>query len=492
MSLKGEETAPLKNKNINDLLEPLVQEETPRKKRLFESVIIPPKDYSNDKKHEIKFNMEENKIKKIRSELNDLDKETEDSSNYSNIRTIETLKCQNFLFIIILAIFSSLQFGIFLFIVNLYLKHININTNNNNNFTLNKLYILFLVLSWKYQIYFLFYSIYGLIVFFITKKSENNNSDKNEDSIPLIKNNSETLFDINPAYNFRKFKYKYLMKFGSSYSSYFTIFFYTSNIFNYPKEKNFFENFLNLIDILRGISGLIFSFTLFIASNFYYFGIVYLIQSITAMIPYYIKFNYNSKQNSNNNISKKNTKYFKYIFPILTSIGMYFLLKSIANNGMKNYLYLIVILLICILCQIYSQKQFVQKSYNESPFHILFKNYFIFFLLSNSIVLVLEIFFNLFNLRNLFFWLTDLYIFFACFIGFGILGSIYHLLLTMIRIALSNNVILKLIKYFNLFIIDLVGMFIFRQYNIFYKIDYFMGIALSAISLFILDFCDLL
>ena len=285
------------------------------------------------------------------------------------------------------------------------------------------------------------------------------------------------------------------MKFGSCYSSYFNIFFYTSNIFNYPKEKSFFENFLNLDDILRGISGLIFSYTLFYGSNLYYFGIIYLIQSITAMIPYYIKFNYNSKQNSNNNSIKNNTKYFKYIFPLLTSIGIYFLLKSISNNGINNYnnyLNLFIILLICILCQIYSQKQFVQKSYYESPFHILFKNYFIFFLLSNSIVLFFEIIFNLFNLRNLFFWMTDIYIFIACFIGFGVLGSIYHMLLTLIRIALSNNVIIKLIKYFNLFIIDLVGIFIFRQYDIFYKIDYFMGVTLCAISLFLLDFCDIL
>ena len=474
---KEEETTPLKNTHINDLLEPLVKEENPTlKKRLFESVIIPSKDYIYDNKNETNFNIKENKIKKIRNELNDLDKDTEDSSNYSNIPTIEALKCQNFLFIIILTILSSLQFG------------------NGGNLNQNKFYIFFLVLSWKYQIYFFFYIIYGLIVFFKTKKSENNN-DKNDDSIPLIKNNSQDLFDINPAYNFRKFKYRYLMKFGSCYSSYFNIFFYTSNIFNYPKEKSFFENFLNLDDILRGISGLIFSCALFYGSNLYYFGIIYLIQSITAMIPYYIKFNYNSKQNSNNNSIKNNTKYFKYIFPLLTSIGIYFLLKSISNNGINNYnkyLNLFIILLVCILCQIYSQKQFVQKSYYESPFHILFKNYFIFFLLSNSIVLFFEIIFNLFNLRNLFFWMTDIYIFIACFIGFGVLGSIYHMLLTLIRIALSNNVIIKLIKYFNLFIIDLVGIFIFRQYDIIYKIDYFMGVTLCAISLFMLDFCDIL
>ena len=497
MEEKDDETTPLKNTNINDLLEPLVKEEKPIiKKRLFESVIIPHKENNNENKYEFNFNFKEDKIKKIRNELNELDKDTEDSSNYSNVPTVETLKCQNFLYIIILTIFSSLQFGIYLLVVNLYLRH-NSPNQPTNNFSQNKFYIFFLVLSWKYQIYFFFYLIYGLIIFFKAKISDNNN-DKLDDSIPLIKNNSFNLFEINPAYNFRKFKYKYLMKFGSSYTSYFNIFICTSNIFNYPKEKNFFENFLNFGDVLRGIAGLIFSFTLLTGSNFYYFGIVYLIQSFTAMIPYYIKFNYNLKQNNNNNNNanknsiKEKTKYFKYIFPILTSIGIYFLLKSITNNGINNFLYLGIILIVCILSQIYSQKQFVQNSYDESPFHILFKNYFIFFLISNTIVLIIEIVFNLFNLRNLFFWMTDFYLFLACFIGFGILGSFYHILLTFIRIALSNNVIIKLIKYFNLFIIDLVGIFIFKQYDIFYKIDYFMGIALCGISLFMLDFCDLL
>ena len=107
--------------------------------------------------------------------------------------------------------------------------------------------------------------------------------------------------------------------------------------------------------------------------------------------------------------------------------------------------------------------------------------------------MVVEIAFNKFNIRNVFFWVTDINIFLACFIGFGIFGAIfYNMLLTFMRIALSNNVIVKLIKYFNLAIIDLLGMFIFGYYNIFNKMDYFMGITLCGISLFMLDFCNLL
>jgi hypothetical protein len=108
-------------------------------------------------------------------------------------------------------------------------------------------------------------------------------------------------------------------------------------------------------------------------------------------------------------------------------------------------------------------------------------------------VLIIELVFNKLNIKNLFFWVSNVYLFLACFIGFGILGAVcYNMLLTFMRIALSNNVIVKLIKYFNFLIIDLVGIYLFRQYDIFNKVDYFMGIALCGISLFILDFGELL
>ena len=279
----------------------------------------------------------------------------------------------------------------------------------------------------------------------------------------------------------------------ASYSSYFDIFIYTSNIFNFPEKKNFFENFLNLEEIMKGFCGLVFSYALFTGSYLFYFGIIYLIQSITAMIPYYIKFNFNKNNNNKNIITRinNNNKYFKYIFPILFSIGFYYLLKSLPNNN-NNYLYLLIILIITILSQLYSQKKFVEKSHDESPFHILFRTYFIFFLISNLFILLIELVFNKLNIKNLFLWLFDIYLFLSCLIGFGILGAIcYNMLLTFMRIALSNNVIVKLIKYFNFIFIDLVGMYVFKQYDIFNKVDYFIGIALCGISLFMLDFGDL-
>ena len=501
----NEETNLLNSQNVGDLLEPLVNEEKSKissNKKFRESVNVISNndndiDINNSQKllrfktsNLIKFKEKEknDKIKKIRNELNELDKESEESSNYSNEPSVEILKCQNFLFIIILTIFSSLQFGIYILVFNLYLTKSNININTNNNISSNKLYLLFLVLSWKYQIYFIFYLIYSIVIFLKNKK---NNKETNEDSIPLIKNNSTNLLDLNPTYDFRKFKYRYLLKYGSSYGSYFNIFIYTSDIFNFQGNENYFQNFLNIEEIIKGICGLIFSYALFTGSYFFYFGIIYLIQSITAIIPYYIKFNF--KKNNNKNLTSKiDTKYIKFIFPILLSIGFYYLLKSLPNNSsLYNYLYLLGILFICILCQIFLQKQFVLKSHDESPFHILFRTYFIYFLISNIFTIIIELIFN--QIKNMFLWLTDIYLFLACFIGFGILGAIcYNMLLTFMRIALSNNVVVKLIKYFNFVIIDLVGIFVFRQYDIFNKLDYFMGISLCAISLFMLDFCELL
>ena len=142
----NEETNLLNSQNVGDLLEPLVNEEKPKissNKKFRESVNVISNndiDINNSQKplrfktsNLIKFKEKEknDKIKKIRNELKELDKESEESSNYSNEPSVEILKCQNFLFIIILTIFSSLQFGIYILVFNLYLTKSNININTS-------------------------------------------------------------------------------------------------------------------------------------------------------------------------------------------------------------------------------------------------------------------------------------------------------------------------------------------------------------------------
>ena len=113
-------------------------------------------------------------------------------------------------------------------------------------------------------------------------------------------------FKDNPTFKFREFKYKYLENFGYNYKSYFNIFISTSNIFNIQEnDKNFFENYFNSNEIIKGFTGILFSYLILVGSYFYYFGIIYLIQEITSLLPYYIKFN---KNNSNNNYKINNSR----------------------------------------------------------------------------------------------------------------------------------------------------------------------------------------
>ena len=523
--------------NINELLEPLVETKTPKKRNnnINQSVHIPKSNYDQSTpKNEFAHNSIDvnllnknvnNPINRLRNEIKDLNKDNETRiSNYSNIPQIETLKAQNFIFILIIAIFSSLQFGIYLYIFNLYMKAMNTPTNGvlatNLNFPniSNKglFYSFFLVLSWKYQIYLIIYIIYASYIYFKFKnkfkKDENKNNYDNEDSTPLI-NRSGSLssqdsfinsFGGNPAYKFREFKYKYLQKYGYTYESYYNIFTLTSNIFNRDeKDTNFIQYYLNVNEMIKGIAGVFFAYILFVGSYFYYFGIIYLIQEITSLLPYYIQYNKKLNANNNNinnnpNISRSlskilktgnNGEYYKYVFPLLITIGLYYLQKTIINNP----LFLVLILIGCIGVQIYNQKQFVLNSHEESPFQILFRTYLNYGIISLILVFVFEIVYNGFHISNLFYWVTNLKIFLACLIGFGICGAIcYNMLIIFMRISLSNNLIVKLIKYFSLIIIDLVGVFIFRQYIISSYLDYIFGISLCAVAMFLLDFHKIL
>ena len=240
--------------HINDLLEPLVEEKKPDispikkdKKSLYKSVNVKMfnNEYENGnnlkkpllhKSINVNYlnNKANNPINRIRREMEELKKDNLNDtqiSNYSNSPGTDSLKFENFIFIIIVSIFSSLQFGIYLYIFNLYMNAINSPLNNFSGGNLTNIsnkvlfYSFFLVLCWKYQIYFMIYLIYAVFIYFKQKKrvknEENkNNENYNEDSAPLI-NRNDTITSLesflesfgNPTFKFREFKYKYLQKF---------------------------------------------------------------------------------------------------------------------------------------------------------------------------------------------------------------------------------------------------------------------------------------
>ena len=522
----------IKENNRFDLLEPLVDEKQPNASSnkkfpplsLAKSVNIPNNnDYDSPSKNPFLHNSidpnysnqnSNDPINRIRKEIGKVKKESQtEISNYSNIPEVEKLKLHNFIYIIIVTIFSSLQYGIYLFIFNLATKSMNPNAVVQTMTKKELFYSFFLILTWKYQIYFIIYLVYALCIYFkLSKKKSEGNKDENgyqnfnEEESPFLIDRSNSFSSqesflasySNPTFKFREFKYKFIKNFGASYQSYFRIFLHTSNIFNVQeKDENVnYEHYFNLNEAIRGVYGVLFSYLIFAGSNFYYFGIIYLLQEITSLLPYYIQ--YEKILNNGNNINvtsarsftrkikegHNNGEYYKYIFPLLISFGLYYLQKTLSNN----YLYLFGILISCVIVQFFNQKKFILNSHEESPFQILFRTYLNYSIVSLSFCFLYEIF-NGFNIKNVFYWLTNLKLFFSCLIGFGICGAIfYNTLIIFMRIPMSNNIIVKLIKYFNLIIIDIVGIFIFRQYFIVSYFDYIVGISLCAVSMFLLDF----
>ena len=111
------------------------------------SEITKKKIYNNDNESPIQRNMfyhnsinannlnnnSNDQFNRIRKEINKLNNFNEpDISNYSNTLVTETLKFQIFIYIIIVTIFSSLQFGVcvYIYIFYLYMKAMNTPINS--------------------------------------------------------------------------------------------------------------------------------------------------------------------------------------------------------------------------------------------------------------------------------------------------------------------------------------------------------------------------
>ena len=434
--------------------------------------------------------------------------------NYSKNPKSIALKNQNLILLGIIIFFSSFQYGIFLCIYNSFLSK---NPNITNSSFIDIAYNFIIVLSWKFQIFIIIYIIYGSLIYYLSEKYGSEYIEKsindltvksdaiktnslafNDEYSPLIpKSNNNPIVEGNPSFKFREFNFKYLQKYGNNYKTYLKIFILTSNIFDrssLPKEKSsFFEEYFNLNELFQGFLGALFSFIILFSANYYYFGIIYLIQELTSLIPYYIQLNLNNNANKINGMRKELfsdygvNKVIKYIFPLLILYGFAFFKNTIIN---KNSLFILpIILAICIYCQINKQKYFVTGSHEDSPFNILFKTYFSYFLLTSIFVIVIECICWRFNFGALFYWLKDFKLFLGCIFGFGICGAIcYSFPLILLRICLSNNIIIRLIKYANLCLIDIIGILVFRQYTIVNISDYILGITLCGCVMFMLEF----
>ena len=418
-----------------------------------------------------------------------------------------SIKIHNLVLLIVISVSSTLQYGIFLKIYDLLIFYFSsINYTSKNIVLINNLYFFILLLSWKFQIYLIIYTIYAAIVYFFNRKikSKDNNAKNGADlvnySTPLLqktpRNPNKDDFEGNPTFKFREFKYNYIKKNGYNYKNYFKIFLLTSNIFDRSNLTNIKsaipsltdEYFFSFNELLQGLIGFLFSFTIFFSANYYYFGIIYSIQELTSLLPYYIQLNQtksirDKKLSSNHGVNKL----IKYLFPILILYTLRFLYNALENP--KKLFILPIIIVICIICQIAKQKYFIITSHEDSPFNILFKTYLYYYYITTIIVIVFECILLRFNFFILFYWMHDIKLFLWCIVGFGILGAIcYNIPLVFLRICLSNDIVIRLIKYLNLLIIDIIGVFLFRRYSISDSLDYILWISLYGIIMFLFEF----
>ena len=228
------------------------------------------------------------------------------------------------------------------------------------------------------------------------------------------------------------------------------------------KMNNFFKNisiknyktYFNKYNLKYNFFSLINNVIVFYSTFYLPYGFIYLLLNNNILIT---KFN------------NKNKIYFiLFLFVIL-----------IISIKIKNFLFLIILL---ILINIISKNLFINNKKNYYIKNNLFDNIFSTYLNYFFILLLFIIFLIIyFNNKEIFFEFLNTKLFFYLLIFFGFLGF-FQIILTLF----SFN-FFKEIKYFEIMLSDLIGYFIYQQYNNPFNIYYNIGIVQCLIILYLSD-----
>ena len=336
----------------------------------------------------------------------------------------------------ILIILNAIQFGIFL----RYFDFV-----NNKNLFFNKLpyYIkVITILLWKFQIILLFFMIYYFYFGFIYK---------NEFSQLVEYENIDSL-------NVSLFSY-YLE---------------SSNLYR-AIELSFEGNFI------YSILGFFQSFILMISCFYNTFGLCYLFNSLSNIIPFF----------TGDLISKSfkdKKKIYLFFSFILILLGIFFLFTTIHN--IYSIAILIILLIISFLSQKLNQSYYYQKFQDESPFNLIFSNYLNYTIIT-SIILSLYCLYKKKCYIFLFFgYLFNIKLFTFALIDFGILGAVYIQLVIFTSFSNKKIRIIKTLKYYELILNDLMGVYFFKKYKNPYNMTYIFGLLQCSFGMIIIDYID--
>ena len=336
----------------------------------------------------------------------------------------------------LLVILSTIQFGIFL----KYFDFV-----NDKNLFFNKLpYFIqvITILLWKFQIILLFFMIYYFYFGFIYK---------NEFSQLVEYENIDSL-------NVSLFSY-YLE---------------SSNLYR-AIELSFEGNFI------YSILGFFQSFILMISCFYNTFGLCYLFNSLSNIIPFFtgdlISKSFKDK--------KKTYLFFSFILILL---GLIFLFTTI--NNIYSIIILIILFFVSFLSHKLNQSYYYQKFQDESPFNLIFSNYLNYTIITSIILSVYCLYKKKCYIFLFFGYLFNIKLFTFALIDFGILGAVYIQLVIFTSFSNKKIRIIKTLKYYELILNDLMGVYFFKKYKNPYNMTYIFGLLQCSFGMIIIDYID--
>ena len=336
----------------------------------------------------------------------------------------------------LLVILSTIQFGIFL-------KYFDF-VNDKNLFFKKLPYFIqvITILLWKFQMILLFFMIYYFYFGFIYQTEFSQ----------IVE------YENNDSLNISLFSY----------------YIESSNLYR-AIELSIEGNFI------YSIIGFFQSFILMISCFYNTFGLCYLFNSLSNIIPFF----------TGDLISKSfkdKKKIYLFFSFILILLGLIFLFTTIHN--IYSIAILIILLIISFLSQKINQNYFYQKFQDESPFNLIFSNYFNYTIIT-SIILSLYCLYKKKCYIFLFFgYLFNIKLFTFALIDFGILGAVYIQLVIFTSFSNKKIRIIKTLKYYELILNDLMGVYFFKKYKNPYNMTYIFGLLQCSFGMIIIDYID--
>ena len=236
-----------------------------------------------------------------------------------------------------------------------------------------------------------------------------------------------------------------------------------SDLFSYITIDNLASSTISIIS----------TFCLFYSARTLPFGICALIYGLSTLLPLY----------SVRNVSDTGYLIVKLLCPVMIVSGM-----IIANLSIERILNLFLCMFAVFGCQYINQITLKKKINVDSPYDILLSAYFNYVIVSVSICLIISIIRLKFDFVSIIGFAFDSRLALYSTISFAVIGALYSTLSVVTSLAFSAKNLIKGVKYFEVYLNDLLGVFLFKKPFIFSSFAYDIGILQCVMAMAFFDF----